>query len=277
MKTTATKGQLLVQNTIVSFTRIAQGDFISLTDIAKVKNPDEPKDVVKNWLRSRSTLDFLGLWEKINNPIFKGVEFDSFKNQAGTNSFTLSPSKWIEVTGAIGIRSTAGRTGGTYAHQDIAFEFASWASAEFKLYLIKEFQRLKVEESQAKSLEWSLTRSLSKINYRIHTNAIAENIIPQTISKLQAGFIYASEADVLNMALFGITAKQWREQNNTKHGNMRDHASVEQLIILSNMESINAELIRQSISQGERLLALNNTAIHQMRSLLGAVTVLKIK
>ena len=185
MKTTATKGQLLVQNTIVSFTRISQGGFISLTDIAKVKNPDEPKDVVKNWLRSRSTLDFLGLWEKINNPSFKGVEFDSFKNQAGTNSFTLSPSKWIEATGAIGIRSTAGRTGGTYA--------------------------------------------------------IAENIIPQTISKIQAGLIYASEADVLNM------------------------------------ESINAELIRQSISQGERLLALNNTAIHQMRSLLGAVTVLKIK
>ena len=277
MKTTATKGQLLVQNTIVSFTRKSQCDFISLTDIAKVKNPDEPKDVVKNWLRSRSTLDFLGLWEKINNPSFKGVEFDYFKNQAGTNSFTLSPSKWIEATGAIGIRSTAGRTGGTYAHQDIAFEFASWVSAEFKLYLIKEFQRLKDEESQAKSLEWSLTRSLSKINYRIHTDAIAENIIPQTISKIQAGLIYAFEADVLNMALLGITAKQWREQNNTKQGNMRDHASVEQLIILSNMESINVELIRQSISQGERLLALNNTAIHQMRSLLGAVTVLKIK
>ena len=236
MKTAVTKGQLLVQNTIVSFTRIAQGDFISLTDIAKVKNPDEPKDVVKNWLRSRSTIDFLGLWEQINNPSFKGVEFDSFKNQAGTNSFTLSPSKWIETTGAIGIRSTAGRTGGTYAHKDIAFEF----------------------------------------DY-IHTDAIAENIIPQTVTKLQAGLIYASEADVLNIALFGITAKQWRDQNNTKQGNMRDHASVEQLIILSNMESINAELIRQSIPQSERLLALNNTAIHQMRSLLGNAAVLKIK
>ena len=277
MKSTATKGQLLVQDTIVSFTRIAQGDFISLTDIARVKNPDEPKDVVKNWLRSRSTLDFLGLWEKINNPSFKGVEFDSFKNQAGTNSFTLSPSKWIEVTGAIGIRSTAGRTGGTYAHQDIAFEFASWVSAEFKLYLIKEFQRLKNDEIQAKSLEWNLTRSLSKINYRIHTDAIAENLLPQTLTKFQAGFVYASEADVLNMALFGMTAKQWREQSNTKRGNIRDHASVEQLIILSNMESINAELIRQNIPQGERLLALNNTAIHQMRSLLGAAAVLKIK
>jgi hypothetical protein len=277
MKSTATKGQLLVQDTIVSFTRIAQGDFISLTDIARVKNPDEPKDVVKNWLRSRSNLDFLGLWEKINNPAFKGVEFDSFKNEAGTNSFTLSPSKWIEVTGAIGIRSTAGRTGGTYAHQDIAFEFASWVSAEFKLYLIKEFQRLKNDEIQAKSLEWNLTRSLSEINYRIQTDAIAENLLPLTLTKFQAGFVYASEADVLKMALFGMTAKQWREQSNTKRGNIRDHASVEQLIILSNMESINAELIRQNIPQGKRLLALNNTAIHQMRYLLGAAAVLKIK
>jgi hypothetical protein len=197
MKTKVSKGQLLVQNTVVSFTRIQQGDFISLTDIAKVKNPDEPKDVVKNWLRSRSTLDFLGLWEQINNPNFKGVEFDSFKTQAGTNSFTLSPSKWIEATGAIGIRSTAGRTGGTYAHQDIAFEFASWVSAEFKLYLIKEFQRLKNDEIQAKSLEWNLTRSLSKINYRIHTDAIAEDIIPQALTKQQSGLVYASEDFVI--------------------------------------------------------------------------------
>ena len=277
MKTKTTKGQLTVQNTVVSFTRIQQGDFISLTDIAKVKNPDEPKDVVKNWLRSRSTLDFLGLWEHINNPNFKGVEFDSFKSQAGTNSFTLSPSKWIEATGAVGIRTTAGRTGGTYAHQDIAFEFASWVSAEFKLYLIKEFQRLKDEEIQAKSLEWNLTRSLSKLNYRIHTDAIAENIIPQALTQQQAGLIYATEADVLNVALFGMTAKQWRDQNNTKQGNMRDHASVEQLIILSNLESINAELIRKSIPQVERLLALNNTAIHQMRSLLGNSAVRKLK
>jgi len=277
MKTKVSKGQLLVQNTVVSFTRIQQGDFISLTDIAKVKNPDEPKDVVKNWLRSRSTLDFLGLWEQINNPNFKGVEFDSFKTQAGTNSFTLSPSKWIEATDAIGIRSTVGRTGGTYAHQDIAFEFASWISPEFKLYLIKEFQRLKNDEIQAKSLDWNLTRSLSKINYRIHTDAIAENIIPQALTQQQAGLIYASEADVLNVALFGMTAKQWRDQNKAQQGNMRDHASVEQLIILSNVESINAELIRQSIPQSERLLALNNTAIHKMRSLLGNAAVLKIK
>lgn len=171
-KSEITKGKLMVQNTIVSFTRIAQGDFISLTDIARVKNPDEPKDVVKNWLRSRSTLDFLGLWERINNPGFKGVEFDSFKNEAGTNSFTLSPTKWIETTGAIGIRSSSGRTGGTFAHKDIAFEFASWVSAEFKLFLIKEFQRLKDDEISTRALEWNLTRSLSKINYRDSSNAI---------------------------------------------------------------------------------------------------------
>ena len=277
MKIDVSKGKLLVQNTIISFTRIEQGDFISLTDIARVKNLDEPKDVVKNWLRSRSTIDFLGLWERINNPNFKGVEFDSFKNEAGTNSFTLSPSKWIEATNAIGIRSSAGRAGGTYAHKDIAFEFASWVSAEFKLYLIKEFQRLKDEENSARALEWNLTRSLSKINYRIHTDAIAENLIPKAITKLQAGLIYASEADVLNVALFGITAKQWRDQNKTKQGNIRDQASVEQLVILSNLESINAELIRQDISQGDRLAALNQTAIHQMRSLLGVSAVQKIK
>ena len=189
MKTKGNKGQLLVQDTVITFTRIAQAEFISLTDIARVKNASEPKDVVKNWLRTRSTIDFLGLWERINNPDFKGVEFDSFKNQAGSNSFTLSASKWIEATGAIGLRSTAGRTGGTYAHKDIAFEFASWVSAEFKLYLIKEFQRLKNEEIQDKSLEWNLTRSLSKINYRIHTDSIAEHIIPQLITKTQAGFV----------------------------------------------------------------------------------------
>jgi hypothetical protein len=271
------KGKLLVQNTLVSFTRVEKSDFISLTDIARVKNADEPKDVVKNWLRSRATLDFLGLWERINNPAFKGVEFDSFKREAGTNSFTLSPNRWIEATGAIGMRSSVGRAGGTYAHQDIAFEFASWVSAEFKLYLIKEFQRLKDEEIHAKSLEWNLTRSLSKINYRIHTDAISENIIPQTITRRQAGLIYASEADVLNMALFGITAKEWRDQNPGKKGNIRDTAGVEQLILLSNLESLNAELIRQGVAQSDRLIALNTTAIHQMRSLLGAAELLKIK
>lgn len=269
--------KLIVQNAIVSITRIDQADFISLTDIARIKNPKEPKDVVKNWLRARSTIEFLGLWEKINNPDFKGVEFDSFKSEAGTNSFTLSPNKWIDATGAIGIRSASGRAGGTYAHKDIAFEFASWVSAEFKLFLIKEFQRLKDEEISSRALEWNLTRSLSKINYRIHTDAIAQNIIPQAITKTQAGLIYASEADVLNVALFGMTAKEWREQNKGKGGNIRDHAAVEQLVVLSNLESINAELIRQGVTQSDRLTALNQAASHQICSLLGATEIKKLK
>lgn len=271
------KNKLIVQETVVSLTRVNDSDFISLTDIARVKNPAEPKDVVKNWLRSRSTIEFLGLWEKINNPDFKGVEFDSFMNAAGSNSFTLSPNKWIEATGAIGIKSTAGRYGGTFAHKDIAFEFASWVSAEFKLFLIKEFQRLKDEEITSRSLEWNLTRSLSKINYRIHTDAIADTLIPASITTTQAVPIYASEADVLNIALFGITSKQWREQNRGKEGNMRDYAAVEQLVVLSNLESINAELIRQGMSQSERLKALNKTAINQLRSLLASPTLKKLK
>ena len=271
------KGKLIVQDTIVSFTRMDQGDFISLTDIARVKNPNEPKDVVKNWLRARSTIEFLGLWEKINNPDFKGVEFDSFKTEAGSNSFTLSPSKWIAATGAIGLKSSSGRSGGTFAHKDIAFEFASWVSSEFKLFLIKEFQRLKDEEISNRSLEWNLTRSLTKINYRIHTDAIAENLIPHSLSKVDAGQVYASEADVLNVALFGKTAKQWRDLNKGKGGNIRDYAAVEQLVVLSNMESINAELIRQGLEQPARLIALNKTAIHQMRSLLGSSILKKLK
>ena len=262
------KNQLLVQNTLVNLARINDSDFISLTDIARIKNPAEPKDVVKNWIRSRSTIEFLGLWEKINNPTFKGVEFDSLRAEAGLNSFTLSPSKWIELTAAIGIKSTAGRYGGTYAHKDIAFEFASWISAEFKLFLIKEFQRLKDEEIQSRELEWNLTRSLSKINYRIHTDAIAQNLIPQSITTAQVGQIYASEADILNMALFGHTAKQWRDKNQDKSGNVRDYAAVEQLVVLSNLESLNAELIRQGLDQSVRLKALNATAIAQMQSLL---------
>ena len=272
-----TKGKLIVQDTVVSFTRVEQGDFISLTDIARVKNPDEPKDVVKNWLRTRSTVEFLGLWEKINNPEFKGVEFDTFKTEAGSNSFTLSPSKWINATGAIGLKSSAGRSGGTFAHKDIAFEFASWISAEFKLFLIKEFQRLKDEEISSRSLEWNLTRSLTKINYRIHTDAIAQNLIPHSLAKAHAGLIYASEADVLNVALFGMTAKQWRDHNKDKSGNIRDHAAVEQRVVLSNLESINAELKRQGLDQPARLIALNQTAIHQMRSLLGTPELKKLK
>jgi len=265
-----------VQNTEVSVKKYHKADFISLTDIARAKNPNEPKDVVKNWLRSKTTIEFLGLWERINNSNFKGVEFDSFKNEAGSNSFTMSPKKWIDSTGAIGLMSSSGRYGGTFAHRDIAFEFASWVSAEFKLFLIKEFQRLKEDEIQSKTLEWNLSRSLSKINYKIHTDAIKEHLIPQLINKQKERLTYANEADVLNVALFGMTAKKWREANGDKEGNIRDYTSVEQLVILSNMESINAELIKQGLPQNERLVRLNETARSQMKSLLSNSPVKKI-
>ena len=215
-----------------------------------------------------TTLEFLEFWERINNPNFKGVEFDPLFKEAGNNSFTLSPSKWINTTNAIGIISKTGRGGGTFAHKDIAFEFASWISAEFKLYLIKEYQRLKEDESSRLNLEWNLQRTRSKINYRIHTDAIKENIIPNLISKTQTTFVYANEADLLNVALFGITAKQWKDKNPTAKGNMRDDASIEQLVVLSNMESINALLIDQGLSQKDRLVQLNKVAITQMKSLL---------
>ncbi|MDP2880796.1 MAG: KilA-N domain-containing protein [Azonexus sp.] len=269
--------KLVVQDTLVSLTRINDDDYISLTDIARVRNPDEPKDVVKNWLRNRSTVEYLGLWEKINNVAFKGVEFDSFRLQAGSNSFTLSPNKWIEATAAIGIKSTAGRGGGTYAHRDIAFEFASWVSAEFKLYLIKEFQRLKEEEAVKLESGWDIKRSLAKINYKIHTDAIKETIIPHRVSPAQSGLIYASEADLLNVALFGMAAKEWREQNPNQPGNIRDAATVEQLVVLSNLESLNAAFIRQGVSQTERLKVLNDLAIGQLRSLLNHNTAKNLK
>jgi len=270
------KNKIIVQNISITTQIKDKLDFISLTDIARAKNSDEPKDVVKNWLRSKNTIEFLGLWEQINNVNFKGVEFDSFKNEAGSNSFTLSPTKWIENTNAIGIISKAGRYGGTYAHKDIAFEFASWISAEFKLFLIKEFQRLKEDEIQNRSLEWDLSRSLSKINYKIHTDAIKEHLIPELLNKSKKNFVYANEADVLNVALFGVTAKEWREANRDKEGNVRDYSSVEQLIVLSNMESINAELIKREISQADRLIALNETAISQMKSLLNNLSIKKL-
>lgn len=252
-------------------------EYISLTDIARYKNPNEPKDVVKNWMRSRSTIEFLGLWEKIHNPDFKGVEFDTFMYQAGSNSFVLSPSKWIETTSSIGIISKPGSGGGTFAHKDIAFEFASWVSSEFKLYLLVEFQRLKEDENDRLKQEWNLQRTLSKINYRIHTDAIKDQLIPQTITKAQAAFVYASEADLLNVALFGITAKQWRETNPGKEGNIRDHAELEQLVVLTNLESINSVLIRQQLTSGERLVKLNEIAITQMKSLLANNNIKKLK
>lgn len=252
-------------------------DYISLTDIARYKNQTAPKDVVKNWIRSRSTIEFIGLWEKIHNSDFKGVEFDSFMFQAGSNSFVLSPSKWIDTTGAIGIISKAGSGGGTFAHRDIAFEFASWISAEFKLFLILEFQKLKDEENRRLRLDWNLQRTLAKINYRIHTDAIKENLIPAKLSKSQISKIYANEADMLNVALFGKTAKQWREENPEADGNIRDVASIEQLVILSNIESINALLIQQELPQSERVQQLNAIAISQMTSLVNNTTIKKLK
>ena len=243
-----------------------EADYISLTDIAKKRNPEFPADVVKNQLRSRSTIEFLGLWEKIYNPDFKLVEFDQFKNAAGENSFVLTPQKWISTTNAIGITSKSGRYGGTYAHSDIAFEFASWISPEFKLYIIKDYQRLKADESHAKSLDWNIKREITKSNYHIHTDAIKENLIPN-LTPQQIACKYASEADLINVALFGQTAKQWRNQHSESKGNIRDEATIEQLIVLANLESLNAEYIREGISPAERLSKLNKIAIYQLNSL----------
>ena len=241
-------------------------DYISLTDMVK-RFGDE--SVLYNWLRNRNTIEFLGIWEHIYNPAFKPLEFERFKTQAGLNSFALSPKKWIEATDAIGIYAKSGRGGGTYAHKDIAFEFGSWLSPEFKLYLIKEFQRLKDEESRATSLEWSFQRTLSKVNYKIHTDAIKERLLPPRLTATQTSIIYASEADLLNVALFGTTAAQWRQANPEQPGNMRDTATLEQLVVLSNLESINAVLIHQGLAAKDRLVQLNAIAITQMRSLVG--------
>lgn len=240
-------------------------DYICITDIARQKNPAEPKDVVKNWMRLKNTLEYLGLWEQLNNPSFKGVEFDPIIAEAGSNAFTMSPSRWVELTGAIGILSKNGAGGGTYAQRDIAFKFASWVSVEFELYLVKEFQRLK-EQEQAQ-LGWSAKRELSKINYRIHTDAIKQNLVPPEVTPQQASRIYASEADVLNVALFGMTALEWRETHPDLKGNIRDYAGINELICLSNMESLNAVFINEGLSQRERLIKLNQIAIHQMQIL----------
>lgn len=245
-----------------------EADYISLTDIAKKRNPEFPADVIKNWMRSRSTIEFLGLWEQINNPNFKLVEFDQFKQEAGTNTFVLPPQKWIATTNAIGIISKSGRYGGTYAHSDIAFEFASWISPEFKLYIIKDYQRLKSDESHAKAIEWNVKREIAKTNYRIHTDAVKENLIPPTLSKAQISYTYASEADVINTALFGLTAKQWRQLHPDVKGNIRDNATIEQLIVLANLESLNAVLIADKLPQADRLFRLNQVAIFQLQSLL---------
>lgn len=242
--------------------------YISLTDIAKLKNKEHADDVIKNWLRNRSTIELLGFWEQIYNPNFKPVEFDGFRKEAGLNSFVLTPKRWIEKTNAVGIISKPGKYGGTFAHKDIAFEFASWISIEFKLYLIKEFQRLKEQESQQNSIEWSVQRMIAKINYSIHADAIKDNLIPKTLTKEQSKLVYSTEADILNVALFGMTAKEWKLKNKENLLNLRDTATLEQLVVLSNMESINALLIQQGRSTQERILQLNQVAISQMKTLL---------
>ena len=248
------------------YTEDFKNDYISLTDIARYKNVHEPKDVVKNWLRVRDTIEFLGLWETIHNPNFKGVEFDSFRKEAGTNAFTLSPQRWIENTNAIGIVSKSGRGGGTFAHPDIAMEFASWISAEFKLYLIQDYKRLKADENSKLSLGWNLNREISKINYKIHTDAIKEYLLKDLTSE-QLSYKYASEADMLNVALFNKRAKQWREENPDLKGNMRDYASLNELLVLANMESYNAILIGKGMDQKERMIELRKLARTQLMSI----------
>ncbi len=243
-------------------------DYISLTDIAKYKS-DDPSATIQNWMRSKDVIEFLGLWEQLNNSDFNPLEFEVFRSAAGSNAFTLSPQKWIKATNAVGIISKAGRYGGTFAHKDIAFEFASWISAEFKLYIIKDYQRLKDDENSRLALGWNLSRTLSKINYRIHTDAIKANLLPPQLSPAKISYTYASEADVLNVALFGMTAREWRNTNPDAKGNIRDEATLQQLIVLSNMEALNAEFIRQGIPQSERLIRLHQSATQMMQSLIG--------
>jgi len=260
----AKKDTINVQGTEIIVISEKENDYISLTDMLKAKDGDF---FISDWLRNRNTVEFLGIWESIYNPDFNYGEFAIIRGQAGLNNYKISVKEWVEKTNAIGLKASAGRYGGTYAHKDIAFEFGMWISPQFKIYLIREFDRLKQDETRHNSLEWNLQRTLSKINYRIHTDAIKEHIIPMLVTKEQMNYVYANEADLLNVALFGMTAKQWRDSNSDLKGNVRDYATLEQLVVLSNMESINALLIRQELSQHERLVQLNNIAITQMRSL----------
>ena len=267
-----------VQNIPIAVSTDGGHDFICLTDMANAKEGESrAADIIKNWLRNRYTLEFLGTWEQMHNPDFKVVEFDHFKMQAGLPSFVLSVSEWIEKTNAKGMTVKKGKYGGTYAHVDIAFEFGSAISASFKLYLIKEFQRLKEDENNRLQLTWNLHRTLSKINYQIHTDAIKEHIIPDILSKEQAAQVYASEADVLNVALFGKTGKQWQTENPDAEGNMRDQATIEQLLVLANLESLNAEFIKMKLPQTDRLIKLNQTAITQLKAILGRPQIKKLK
>lgn len=266
MKKEIAKTKIKVKDNMVGIIRIGDIDYISLTDLARYKNPIEPKDVVKNWLRAKTNIEFLALWEQMHNPNVKGVEIDTFKNEAGTHYFTMSPQRWIKETNAIGIISKSGNNGGTYAHPDIAFEFASWISPEFNLYLITEFERLKQSESYQNKIEWSVRRELAKTNYRIHTDSIKENIVP-TLTEKQKQYVYANEADILNVALFGKTAKEWKDNNPSLDGNMRDYANILQLVILSNLENINSEFIKQGMNQKQRLERLNDIAKKQIEIL----------
>ena len=271
------KNTIEVKGTAVTVLSQASDDYISLTDIAKHKEPDRSDHVIQNWMRNRNTIEFLGVWERLNNASFKPLEFEGFKTRAGLNSFVLTPRQWIDATHASGLISKSGRYGGTYAHRDIAFEFASWISVEFKLYLIKEFQRLKEDENRRLSLAWNLNRTLSKLNYRIHTDAIQAHLIPAAVTPAQAAVTYASEADLLNVALFSQTAKQWRDANPKLEGNMREYASVEQLLVLANIEGMNAEFIHMGLTQGDRLKRLNEIAIRQMQVLTSASAIKQLK
>jgi len=265
-----------VKGTPVNIIKHNDADFISLTDM--VKGFEDGLALIEKWLRNKNSIEFIGIWEEINNPGFNSPEFGVIKNEAGLNRFTLSVKKWIEKTNAIGLIAKTGRYGsGTFAHRDIAFEFGSWLSPEFKLYLITEFQRLKADENDRLKLEWNLQRTLAKVNYHIHTDAIKENLIPKELAKSQINFVYANEADMLNVALFGTTAKQWRDKNTKAKGNIRDEATIEQLIVLSNIESINAVLINQGLAQADRLLQLNKIAITQMKSLVENKSIKKLK
>lgn len=257
--------ELLVQGMNIRYAQVNGMDYVCLTDIAKVRNPTETALVISHWLSTRFTVEFLGVWETIHNPDFNTTEFSSIRNNSGSNGYVLTTKQWMEKTNAIGLISKSGRYGGTYAHKDIAFEFASWVSVEFKLYLITEFERLK--EAELKQLGWSVKRELTKLNYHIHTDSIQQHLIPRELSPRQISHIYADEADVLNMAIFGMTAQQWREANPEKTGNLRDYATVSELICLANLESLNAVMIEERLPQGERLLKLNRTAIHQMQIL----------
>ncbi|MDD5319142.1 MAG: KilA-N domain-containing protein [Methylococcales bacterium] len=263
-----------VQGTAISIISHSDEDYISLTDM--VQNFDGGTSLIDTWLRNKNTLEFIAVWERMNNPNFNSVEFDGIRMEAGTNRFRLSVKTWMEKVNGMGVIAKAGRYGGTFAHKDIAFEFGSWLSPEFKLYLIKEFQRLKESENQRLSMEWNLNRTLSKLNYAIHTEAIKEHIIPNLVTADQEKYVYADEADLLNASLFGKTAKQWRDENPDKKGNMREEASVAQLLVLANIESMNTEFIRMGLSQSERLKKLNAIAISQLQSLVGHASIKKL-